>query len=397
MGKINEILSKKTPLKRNGEPDFKKQEGNFKNAAGEAVELYKAQLQGQGSYNTKSIDEAKGGGPLETDQNKYFKSLYDRFGDDVTTQELIDKKFISKGAGDAYTAFTGGKNKGVLTPGAVTDVFKTKPITQTNQDSKTTDIPMETNYNMGYNTTVNANWAEGAQRRGTRRAERRANRDIRKYEEGSKGFLGFGKGKGRGELSANVLAAGDKLGKKIKGLEYDAEGNVIGEKQIFDKKGRAIEGFGDQTVTDQMRDRAKSLSQNKYNQALNTEKITKLPSSKTELGDKVTTNKMADDNAIDVSNYNMYNPGENDFSGAFTGFKSGLNTDDLKINVPDLGTMVSNALRNTTIGVSPSQNAENAKAKTNAEIDSEQEFIDNKGGMFFKMKRGKMNRPGYSN
>ena len=129
---------------------------------------------------------------------------------------------------------------------------------------------------------------------------------------------------------------------------------------------------------------------------LNTEKITKLPSSKTELGDKVTTNKMADDNAIDISNYNMYNPGENDFSGAFTGFKSGLNTDDLKINVPDLGTMVSNALRNTTIGVSPSQNAENAKAKTNAEIDSEQEFIDNKGGMF-KMKRGRMNRPGYSN
>ena len=180
MSKINEILSKKTPLQKNGEPDFKKQEGNFKNAAGEAVELYKAQLQGQGKYNTESIDEAKSGGPLETDQNKYFKSLYDRFGDNVTTQELIDKKFISKKAGDAYTAFTGGKNKGVLTPGAVTDVFKTKPITQTNQDSKTTDIPMETNYNMGYNATVNANWAEGAQRRGTRRAERRANRDIRK-------------------------------------------------------------------------------------------------------------------------------------------------------------------------------------------------------------------------
>ena len=58
MGKINEILSKRSPLKDVKEPDFKKQEGNFKNAAGEAVELYKAQLQGQGTYNTKSIDEA---------------------------------------------------------------------------------------------------------------------------------------------------------------------------------------------------------------------------------------------------------------------------------------------------------------------------------------------------
>jgi len=303
MSKINEILSKKSPLK-NTEPEFKKVEGNFKNAANEAVELYKAQLQGQGTYNTKSIEEAKGGGPLETDQNKYFKSLYDRFGDDVTTQELIDKKFISKGAGDAYTTFTGGKNKGVLTPGELTDVYRTKPITQTNQESKTTDIPMETNYNMGYNASVNANWAEGAQRRGTRRAERRAKRDIRRYEEGSKGFLGLGKGKGKDELSANVLAAAEKTGRTIKGVNYDGDGNITGD--------------ADQNVTDQMKARAKSLSQNKYNQALNTEKITQLPSSKTELGDKVTKNKMADDNATDVSGYNMYDGGNDENKGGLT-------------------------------------------------------------------------------
>ena len=381
MSKINEILNRKTPLHKT-EPDFKKVQGNFKDASGSAVELYKAQLQGQGTYNTKSIDEAKGGGPLETDQNKYFQGLYDRFGDDVTTQELIDKKFISKDAGDAYTTFTGGKNKGVLTPGKTTDVYKTKPITQTNQSSTTTDIPMETNYNMGYNASVNANWAEGAQRRGTRRAERRANRDIRRYEEGSKGFLGFGKDKGKGELSANVLAAAEKTGRTIKGVNYDAEGNITGD--------------NDQKVTDQMKARAKSLSQNKYNQALNTEKITQLPSSKTELGEPVTTNVQAGPNAVDVSGYNMYNPGENDLGGAFTGFKSSLNSDDLKINVPDSGTMISNALKNTSIGVSPSENAENAKAKTNSKIDNDQEFIDNKG-VTFKMKRGKMNRPGYSN
>ena len=69
MSKINEILSKKTPLKRNGEPDFKKQEGNFKNAAGEAVELYKAQLQGQGVSGDYS-----GGG---TFKNQAEKDWYD--------------------------------------------------------------------------------------------------------------------------------------------------------------------------------------------------------------------------------------------------------------------------------------------------------------------------------
>lgn len=213
MSKINEILSKRTPLKNTNskEPEFTKVDGNFKNSSNEAVELYKAQLRGQGTYNTKSIDTAKGGGTLETDQNKYFKGLYDRFGDDVTTQELIDKKFISKDAGDAYSAFTGGKNKGVLTPGSLTDVYRTKPITQTNQESKTTDIPMETNYNMGYNASVNANWAEGAQRRGTRRAERRAQRDIDIYEGKKKsGFLGLGGDKNEGKLSANVLAAAEK-------------------------------------------------------------------------------------------------------------------------------------------------------------------------------------------
>lgn len=299
MSKINEILGKRTPLRKNGEkPDFKKQEGNYKDASGNAVDLYKAQLEGQGSYNTESISEAKSGGTLETDQNKYFKGLYDRFGDNVTTQELIDKKFISKSAGDAYTTFTGGKNKGVLTPGESEDVFMTKPITQTNQESKTTDIPMETNYNMGYNSTVNANWAEGAQRRGTRRSERRAQKDLDIYSgEKRSGFLGLGGKKNKGKLSANVLAAAEKTGlnaEKLKemGLNVDDKGSITGD--------------ADQNVTDQMRARAKSLSQNKYNQGINTEKITQLPSSKTELGESVTSNVKGSEDAIDVSGYNMY-------------------------------------------------------------------------------------------
>ena len=372
MSKINEILNNRTPLHK--EPDFKKVDGNFKNAKDEAVELYKAQLQGQGVSGDYS-----GGG---TFKNKAEKDWYDnqiktRMDAGMSNEEAIT---------DYRNTFKIG-TKGPDKPGEITDVYRTKPITQTNQnvETKTVDKPMETNYNMGYNASVNANWAEGAQRRGTRRAERRANRDIRRYEEGSKGFLGLGKGKGKGELSANVLAAAEKTGRTIKGANYDAEGNITGD--------------ADQNVTDQMKARAKSLSQNKYNQALNTEKITQLPSSETTTtkGPETTTNVKASDDAIDVSGYNMYNPGENDLGGAFTGFKSGLNTDDLKINVPDLNTSISNALKNTSIGVSPSDNAKNAVVETNTEIDNEQNFIDNKGfGGSFLMKRGKMNRPGYS-
>ncbi len=214
-----------------------------------AQDYIKKTVEGEDTYNTKSIDNATSGGPLETDDQKYFKGLYNRFGDDVTTQELIDKKFLHSSKLDAYNTFTGGKNKGVLTPGK-----SSANVTLTPRKEEIKTDPTQT-YNMSYANSVNANMAEGAQRRGTRRAERRANRDIRKYEEGSRGFLGLGKGKGKGKLSANVIAAGEKTGKTIKGLNYDTDGKVTGD--------------ADQNVTDQMRSRATNLSMNKYNQGLN--------------------------------------------------------------------------------------------------------------------------------
>lgn len=310
MSKINEILSKRTPLRK--EPDFKKVEGNFKNAANEAVELYKAQLQGQGVSGDYS-----GGGTFKNKEERewYEGQIKQRMDAGMSNEEAIT---------DYRNTFKIG-TKGPDKPGKITDVYKTKPITQTNQPSITTDIPMETNYNMGYNASVNANWAEGAQRRGTRRAERRANRDIRRYEEGSKGFLGFGKGKGKGELSANVLAAAEKTGKTIEGVNYDAEGNITGD--------------ADQKVTDQMKARAKSLSQNKYNQALNTEKITQLPSSKTELGESVTSNVQASPDATDVSGYNMYDGGKSGGNG--DGGKEGL-TDTQKQAVASIQEVIGN-------------------------------------------------------
>jgi len=78
----------------------------------------KTSTPGTESFKTKSIEQAKGG-EQATDQNAYLQGLYKRFGDDVTTQELIDKKYISSSAAADYDAISGGSNKGVktITPG----------------------------------------------------------------------------------------------------------------------------------------------------------------------------------------------------------------------------------------------------------------------------------------
>ena len=74
--------------------------------------------EGSTTYTTENIDQAAGG-PQATDMDAYFKGLYKRFGDNVTTQELIDKKFISADAAADYDKVTSSKNKGVatVTPG----------------------------------------------------------------------------------------------------------------------------------------------------------------------------------------------------------------------------------------------------------------------------------------
>lgn len=174
----------------------------------------------------------------------YKKFIDGLIGKGHTAQQLIDGRYLSKEGTGAFT-FPGLPTSG----GSETVSSNLTPVMETKTE------PAEQNYNMSYASSVNANMSEGAQRRGTRRAERRANRDIRKYEEGSRGFLGIGKGKGKGELSANVIAAGEKTGKTIKGLNYDTGGKITGD--------------ADQKVTEQMSARAKSLSMNKYNQGLN--------------------------------------------------------------------------------------------------------------------------------
>ena len=100
---------------------------NLNNQGGEAEfekELRKSTDLIAGGNKTLEIDEAKDYGKVETDLDKYFKGLYKRFGNDVTTQELIDKKYISKDAADAYNKVTGGKNVGVKQPDKLVETEK---------------------------------------------------------------------------------------------------------------------------------------------------------------------------------------------------------------------------------------------------------------------------------
>ena len=115
---------------------------NLNNKGGEAEfekELKKSTDLIAGGNKTLEIGEAKNYGTVETDMDKYFKGLYERFGDDVTTQELVDKKYISKDAADAYNKFTGGKNVGVKQPDKLVEteeeVDVLKKITPTTQEN----------------------------------------------------------------------------------------------------------------------------------------------------------------------------------------------------------------------------------------------------------------------
>ena len=75
---------------------------------------------GSTSYNSRTIENAKGGDQA-TDLKKYMEGLYKRFGDDVTTDELIKRKFIGEEGRTAYDGITGNKNKGVATVTPSTD------------------------------------------------------------------------------------------------------------------------------------------------------------------------------------------------------------------------------------------------------------------------------------
>lgn len=122
--------------------------------------------------------------------------------------------------------------------------------------------PESSTYNAGFYEAFSARLAAKQENKMAKQKERRDNKSIRKYEKGSKGFLGIGRGKGEGELNERVVSAYESRGKTNKNFSYDADGNITGET-----------GEGGQVVTKQMRDRANTLSMNKTGQALGSKRF----------------------------------------------------------------------------------------------------------------------------
>lgn len=117
--------------------------------------------------------------------------------------------------------------------------------------------PQVKQYNAGFYEAYSAKLAAKQEDKIAKQKQKRDDKAIRKYEKGSKGFLGIGKGKGEGELNERVVSAYESRGKKNDNFTYDADGNITGET-----------GEGGQVVSKQMRNRANTLSMNKTGQAL---------------------------------------------------------------------------------------------------------------------------------
>jgi hypothetical protein len=122
--------------------------------------------------------------------------------------------------------------------------------------------PQVKQYNAGFYEAYSAKLAAKQEDKIAKQKQKRDDKAIRKYEEGSRGFLGIGKGKGKGDLNERVVSGYESRGKKNENFTYDADGNITGE------------ASGDQVVSKQMRDRANTLSMNKTGQELGSTLIT---------------------------------------------------------------------------------------------------------------------------
>jgi len=108
-----------------------KEDVNLSGKGGTATieeQIIKEQQKVSGGNKTVDLDEAKNYGSVETDMDKYFKGLYERFGNDATTDELIKEKYISETARDKYDEYTKGKNIGVKQPDVVKEVETKKDV-----------------------------------------------------------------------------------------------------------------------------------------------------------------------------------------------------------------------------------------------------------------------------
>lgn len=235
MGNIYQKIKKASPLKDGHE--WKPTDENVVNSAGE--------LLSNAEKRTTGGQEAK---PKKTLRQAYDDAL--NLGYRKESESFEDYVIRAK-ADDAFG--TSGQD---AIPGT-TEYRGDEPDTPDTPAKPETSI-----YNAGFYEAYNAKLAAKQENKIARQKERRDNKSIRRYEKGSKGFLGIGAGKGEGELNERVISAYESRGKTNKNLNYDADGNITGEK-----------GEGGQVVTKQMRDRANTLSMNKTGQEIGTKRF----------------------------------------------------------------------------------------------------------------------------
>lgn len=291
MAKIHDIIShagrKSSGIYNSHDKDgpaWVQQEGDFHVGEGDdaqAVNYWTRTI--PGAYTTRSIDPAQGGTPT-TDTDKYLADLYKKYGDEVTTRELIDKKYIDEAGGELYDKVTGGKNLGIKGDdkvehriGGLLDNFSnttdggggtTKTTTTT-----TPGDPGDQDYNMGYYASLNASMAQAAQRRGARRAARRGTRDVwqnmtkneRKAAKAERKRLrGLGELK-KGRLNRRMQMINNTVDRDGDGnMDYDLRNPNVDAARI-----RAGEDVDLSGKSRQYQDLVGSLSMNKYGGALN--------------------------------------------------------------------------------------------------------------------------------
>lgn len=241
-------LKKASALKQNG--DNPNAINVFKvNSAGDYI-------QGSGSYDYTPGTDGTNPNPGSEEFQAAFKTARDQGLDEF---EFNGKKYNTK-------LGTGGTDG---TPDKFN--YKSKYPGSTNiKTVEETTSPTTKDYNMGYYEARSAKLGAKQSDKIVNQKKRRQDKDIRRYEEGSRGFLGIGAGKGRGELSENVVAAYEHQGKvDEKRFTYNQVENpdyVEGGTEPKMIRGNQITGEkdGDQIVSESMRTGANTLKMNKF-------------------------------------------------------------------------------------------------------------------------------------
>ena len=255
------IKNSKSPLKDNGD-NKKVTEGEW----GPSTEVLQSKSSGERLLNPEQRDVTTYTPPTRTPEgDAAYAALTPE------QRKAQDDKWIEANT-KVDTQYRGD------TPG-------TDPKTQnvTTKTTTETQDPATKEYNMGYWETLSAKNAARSESKANKKQQKRDAKNIRKYEEGSKGFFGLGKGKGKGDLTSDVVSAYESKGIQDKDrFTYDESGKITGEVEgVKGTKTEGIHGERVQTVSPEMRKSADTYGRDRFGSKLNEYNVTPGKSTKT--------------------------------------------------------------------------------------------------------------------